>query len=221
VRVLVYVEGPSDRSSLQGLLKPIIAKGALRGIGINFIPLESKAAVLDDSPKKAADHLLDNPEDWVFALPDLYPMASFNGSRNEHDSFATMKALMTTRFNARADAIDLAAARRSAFRVHCLKHDLEALILASPGQLRERLKTKDRLTGRWRLPVENQNDTHPPKRIVESLFKHYRRKPNYQDTVDAPWILSRADLAEVRRACPQQFHPFVSELSLLADGGSP
>ena len=218
MKVLVYVEGPSDRSSLQALLRPVISQGAGNGVGISFIPLLSKAAVLDDSARKAADHLLDNPHDWVFALPDLYPMSAFQGSRNAHNSFLEMRDLLLGRFNSRADHIGLPQERRTAFRVHCLKHDLEALLLASRDELRQRLNTKDALNGRWRLPVETQNDSHPPKRIVESLFKQYRKKPKYQDTVDAPWILSRADLAQVRAECGQAFDPFVKELSLLAAG---
>jgi len=64
----------------------------------------------------------------------------------------------------------------SHFRIHCLKHDLEALLLAAPETLRQRLKTTAALQGRWRRPVEDQNDQQPPKRIIEDLFDQYRKK---------------------------------------------
>src|SRR5262249_50128074 len=163
-----YVEGPSDRLSLEELLRPVITRGSSNRIGIRFLPLGSKSAVLDDSPRKAADRLLDNPQDWVFSLPDLYPMTAYNNSKNAHSSFEPMHALLLARFNSRADAINLSVARRVAYRIHCLKYNLEALLLACPDQLRSRLRTQDALNGRWRHPVENQNDGQPPKRIVEA-----------------------------------------------------
>lgn len=35
---------------------------------------------------------------------------------------------------------------------------------------------------------------------------------DYQDTVDAPWILGRASLADIEKACKQQFASFVADL---------
>lgn len=218
MKVLVYVEGPSDRSALQALLKPVIAEGRQHGVGINFSPLNDKAALLRDSGRKAADHLAENPDDWVFALPDLYPMAVYNGTDHEHHSFEELDQLLKERFNRRADKVGVPLHVRTHFRVHCLKYDLEGLLLAAPDALRKRLGTQDALHNRWRKPVEDQNDIQPPKRIVEALFDQYRRKPKYTDTVDAPWILERASLEAVVAACPQRFKPFVDELKTLASG---
>ena len=212
MKVLIYVEGPSDRAALTALLRPVIDAGQARGVGITFHPQHSKDAVLDDVPHKAADHLADKPQDLVIALPDLYPMSRYAGSRNAHSNFKELKKLFRDRFEARADQLNLADKVRARFRVHCLKHDLEALLLASPDVLRQRLNTKDQLKKGWRKPVENQNDEQPPKRIVEALFNKYRKKPGYIDTIDAPWILERADLASVERACSQRFRPFVRDL---------
>lgn len=212
MRVLVYVEGPSDRDGLAALLRPVIEAAQQNGVGISFHPQHSKDALLDDVPRKAADHLAERPGDWVIALPDLYPMSRYAGTRNAHASFAELEMLLRKRFDARADTLGLTDGVRRQFRVHCLKYDLEALLLATPERLRERLRTDDALRNAWRQPVEDQDDDQPPKRIVEELFKKYRKKPGYQDTVDAPWILERADLSAVERACPQRFAPFVADL---------
>jgi hypothetical protein len=220
MRVLVYVEGPSDRVALEALLRPLIQIGRSRGVGVTFHELGGKAPVLDHGPRKAAAHLHENAADWVFAVPDLYPMASYQGSRNAHGDFAGLATLMRERFEARADKLGLATESRRHFRVHCFKHDLEVLLLAAPEQLRARLKTKDQLSAQWRMPIEDQNDTRPPKRVVEGLFDRYRKKPTYIDTKDAPWILERANLESVVAACPQRFAPFVSELRKLAETSS-
>ena len=220
MKVLVYVEGPSDRSALEVLLEPIIAAGQQRRIGIRFLPLGGKAQILDDCGRKAADHLAEHPDDWVFALPDLYPMATYDGTANAHQSFSELEHIVRGRFLSRAEKVGVPLPAHTHFRVHCLQHDLEALLLAVPDALRQRLGTTDALHGHWRQPVENQNDHRPPKRVVEELFARYRRKPKYTDTVDAPWILKKATLAAVVAACPQRFAPFVAELRALADGGA-
>jgi hypothetical protein len=211
MKVLVYVEGPADRAALEKLLAPIVSEGQRRGVGIRFIAVAGKSHVLDDSPRKAADHLAEHPDDWVFALPDLYPMSVYDGTHNAHRSFIELEQLLKNRFLSRASKVGVTDAARARFRVHCLKHDLEVLLLAAPDELRQRLGTKEALRGQWRNPVEDQNDQKPPKRVIEALFEKYQGR-KYIDTTDASWILGRASLDTVTAACPQRFTPFVAEL---------
>jgi len=218
VRVFGFVEGPADRVALGVLFDPIIEQGQANGVGIRFLPLGGKSAVLNDAGRKAADHLSEEPEDWVIAIPDLYPMSVFDGTPNAHRSFAEMRQILIDRFQRRASERGLSAAVANHFRVHCLKHDLEVLLLAAPNELKQRLKTQDALRRRWRAPVEDQNDGQPPKRVVEALFDQYRKKPRYEATVDAPWILKRASLDMIVRACPQHCAPLEQDLRRLAMG---
>ena len=220
MRVIIYVEGPSDQKALEALLRPIIDAGSKKKMGISFSPQRGKAAILEDVPRKAADHVQQHPEDWVFALPDLYPMASYEGD-NRHRSFGDLCRLLQDRFKVRADKLDLSEDARRHFRVHCLKHDLEALLLAAPDVLRQRLKTTDALRDGWRRPVEDQNDDKPPKRVVEDLFRKYRKRAGYVDTSDAVWILERASLVDIEAACAQRFAPFARELRALVEHGDP
>lgn len=213
----MYVEGPSDNYALVALLKPIIELGAQKKIGIQFIPTSGKELLLNNVARKAADHLSENPNDWVFALPDLYPMKYYDGGSNQHHSVGDLRKVLLKAFNKFANKLKLSKNVRLNFRVHCLKHDLEALLLAAVAPLRRRLETSDHLTGAWKLPVEDQNDSKPPKRIVESLFIKYRKR-SYQDTIDAPWILERSSLDEVMHACPQCLEPFVQDLRSIVDG---
>jgi hypothetical protein len=220
VKVITYVEGPSDQMALQALLKPIIQLARSNRVGISFSPQGGKAPILNDVPRKAAEILKQTPGDWVIALPDLYPMAVYDGT-HPHRSFAELEVLLRDKFLSRAEKIGVPEAARSHFRVHCLKHDLEALLLAAPEELRQRLKTKDALRGRWRLPVEDQNDNKAPKYVVEELFRQYRKKSGYIDTSDAVWILERASLPALEAVCPQRFAPFTRELRALAEGRDP
>jgi uncharacterized protein DUF4276 len=195
-----------------------VRSGQQHGIGVNFLPMNGKAALLNHVARRAADHLQEHPEDWVIALPDLYPMGPFDRTSNAHQTFQELNRLLCRRFEESANRVGVAASARRHFRVHCLKHDLEALLLASPDALRRRLGTDDALRGRWRQPVEEQDDERPPKRVVEELFNQYRTKGRYIDTVDAPWILDRTPLDAVLAACGQCFAPFVGELRVLVEG---
>ncbi len=218
MKVRIYVEGTSEREALRRLLAPIVVDHGQPGVTVQWFPQDGKAQILNRVPRMAADLLKDAPEDWVIALPDLHPMSPYRGTVNEHSSFAQLRALMERKFVARADEVGLRNVCRRRFRVHCLKHDLEALVLAAPDALRDRLGTPHRLEEGWRRPVETQNGERPPKYVVDGLFKQYRSRA-YEETQDAPWILDRANLGDVERACPQQFAPFVAELRAIVFSG--
>jgi hypothetical protein len=214
VNVLVYVEGPSDKLALAALLRAIVEAGVRKKVGIQFISTNGKDLLLHNIARKAADHLSENPADGVFALPDLYPMKHYRGTSNQHESLTDLRNVLYGNFKGCADKLKLPAKVRGQFKVHCLKHDLEAVLLAAVAPLQRRLKTTDRLLGGWKIPVEDQNDGKPPKRIVEALFSRYLKR-EYQETVDAPWILERSSLDEVLKACPQCLEPFVQGLRSL------
>ncbi|MBN1606964.1 MAG: DUF4276 family protein [Polyangiaceae bacterium] len=211
MRVLVYVEGTSDRAALEALLEPVLQQAHGRRVAVNFLPLRSKDRVLEEAPKKAALDLLERPQDWHFAVPDLHPMGRFRHGPLRHDCGEALCELMRRQFAEHAQAVHLETALHDRFRAHCLRHDLEALLLACPGALQKRLATKEALSKSYNQTVEEQDDDRPPKRVVEELFrKHLKRR--YVETDDAPWILRHGDLATVEAACPLGFGAFVRDL---------
>jgi len=215
LKVYVYVEGPSDQLALQRLLSSVVKDGKSHGVGIHFFPLNGKAELLKKCGMKAAGAIKEDPNSWVFALPDLHPLET--RGQFQHRSFPELEEKLQKDFEIHADKIKLDKKVRSHFRVHCLKHDLEALLLAVPEILQQRLGMKSELKESWTLPVENQNGDKPPKRIVEELFvKH--KKERYRETLDAPWILEKASLATVLGRCKERFAPFVEQLQGLAEG---
>ena len=217
MKVLVYVEGPSDRVSLEKVFHSIRNQGRQFKVSITFLPGGSKDWILQNLGRTAASHLKSNPDDYVFALPDLYPMAKYDRTGSAHHTYEELKALLTGRFLAEAARCGLPDATRSHYRVHCLKHDLEVLLLGAPDVLRQRLRTDEKIEKSWRKPPENQNDNEPPKRVVESLFMKYR-KQRYIETTDAPWILERTSPQDLCISCPQNFKPLFTELDRLSRG---
>jgi len=213
MKVCVYVEGPSDKAAMEALLHPLIEQQRQAGVAIDFFETpagDRKTSVLTKIPQKAASILANDPAAIVVALPDLYP----GNKAFPHQTVAELTVGIQHNFDmallARGLADDVRIQER--FKVFCFKHDLEALLLAAQRELAHRLGVKS-IAVTWRIPVEDQNQENPPKRIVESLFTE--RGKRYRDTVDAPIILGACQYQEIADRCPQCFRPFVEFLASL------
>jgi len=210
VRVLVYVEGRSDRLAMEALLKPLLEKKRQEGVAIRFIDMNGKGALLTKIPKRAANILLHPPSSIVVALPDLYPP----NEAFPHETPEQLTGELARRFEealqTKSKEVDERVRKR--FRVFCFKHDLEALLLAAETALGRRLAARS-LKRSWRVPVEDQDHERPPKRVVEELFAQHGQR--YQATVDAPLILGSASYATIADLCTQCFRPFVEFLEAL------
>lgn len=210
MKIIVYVEGPSDKRAMESLLEGLLDR--LRGIGVkvDFIPLGGKKKVIAQAPVKAINIIGYDPDALVIAMPDLYPP-------NVGFAHNTPDELVYGLEHAFAQALNrkgLGDKRlRERFRIFCFKHDLEALLLAAKTQLAQRLNVPS-VDCTWIIPVEDQDHNKPPKRIIERIFvEHHNR---YQDTIDAPLILGAADYRQIALACPQCFKPFVDLLESLS-----
>ncbi len=213
MRVIIYVEGPSDKAAMEALLRPLLEQKRREGTTIDFFDApegNKKKSVLEKVPKKAANAICNDADAIVIAMPDLYP----KNVGFPHETYKELERGILRNFDValmargRADDVRL----RARFKVFCFKHDLEALVLACEEGLRTRLDARS-LAVTWRLPVEDQNHDHPPKRVVEELFKEKGRA--YKDTADAPIILGYSCYQDVADQCPQCFKPFVDFLERL------
>ena len=204
MKVWVYVEGKSDVYALSALWSGWMQKLSTKGWGIKLIDLKNKSQYFRNIGYRVTEKLLNNTSDLVVGLPDLYPNRDYANTEYKHDNLKQLQDVQTQLVKQnlqqqirRAD-VD---SHMASFYASALKHDLEVLLLAATSQLQSRLKTQDKLSG-WRLPPEDQNQSKPPKRIVEELFSKYRKGKSYNDVVDGPAILRDADLREVAKQCP-------------------
>ncbi len=207
--VIIYVEGAADKLTLQVLLRPLIAQKLAQGVFIEFFETPSgdrKESVLIKAPLRAVNILRSKADAEVVLMPDLYPP----NKGFPHSTFEEMKAGILKNFAAALKQKNIQDTRLlDRFHVFCLKHDLEALILAVPQALAVVLEVET-IKPTWKIPVEDQNHQKPPKRIVEALFEQAGQR--YVETRDAPLILGLADYQEVSEKCPQCFQPFVNFL---------
>jgi Domain of unknown function (DUF4276) len=208
-RILVYIEGPSDRLALEALLAPLLSRLRDVGTAVDFFDIaqgDRKKNLLLKVPERAVNILRSQPDVFVVAMPDLYP----KNRGFPHLTAAELVAGIHERFHAAADRKNLVDRRlRERFRAFCFKHEMESLLLACPASLGRRLGVAD-LPTTWLSPVEDQDHDRPPKRVLEELFERHGQR--YRDTVDAPLVLQGTDYQTVAAACPQCFAPFVQFL---------
>jgi hypothetical protein len=206
LKVVVYVEGPGDRACLETLLHPLIESKAADGVSIRFVPMtrgDRKSELLHNTPIKAANAVLNDPEIVIVILPDLYPPNKvFPHTTCEEMQAGVMKAFHAA--IARKHNWDERIVQR--FRVFCMIHDLEVLLLSAEEAL---LAETGGAEVTWKRPAEEQNHHEPPKRIVEALI------PGYEPTVDGPRILAGVDYPAIAGRCPNGFGRFVQFLEML------
>ena len=73
MKVIIYVEGPSDKQAMEHLLEPLLQKARFAGVAIDFVSTEGKHKLMTKTPTKAANILCNDANTVVIALPDLYP----------------------------------------------------------------------------------------------------------------------------------------------------
>lgn len=205
MKVVVYVEGAGDRVCLETLLAPLIAEKNAAGIAVQFLPAtrgDRKKELLINVPKKAAHAIRNDPEIVVVILPDLFPQ----NKAFPHNSCEELQAGVTHSFRAAIASTSWDDRLLERFRVFCLIHDLEVLLLAAEEAL---LAESRRSKVTWRRPVEDQNLDRPPKRVVEALI------PGYDSVVDGPRILAGVDYRLIADRCPNGFGRFVEFLASL------
>lgn len=216
MRVLVYVEGPSDKAAMLALLAPLLEQKRKEGIAIDFFESptgDKKASVLTKVPRKAANIILNDPQATVVAMPDLYPKDKVFPHETVDELVTGILKNFDNALQSKGRGAD--ARLKERFKVFCFKHDLESLILAAEEGLKGRLGVRA-LDATWRVPVEDQNHERPPKRVVEEIFRKHGKR--YQDTVDAPLVLSTSHYRDIADRCPQCFKPFVQFLTGLRSG---
>ncbi len=194
MKVWVFVEGESDRIALNTLWASWQAELGKKGWGIQIHPLDDKSRYFRKIGHRAAEKMANNDHDLVIGLPDLYPNAEYSHTEFKHADLQELKAVQTRLVQDALQAVFRlspanAQARLARFFPSALKHDLEALLLAAVDELRRTLGTEETL-GKWRHPVEDQNQQKPPKYVVEELFRT-KKSRCYRDTVHARAVLEK------------------------------
>lgn len=199
MKLWMFVEGESDRIALNTLWATWRVSLQTVGWGIQIIVLDSKSKFFRKIGHRAAEKLMNNEDDLVVGLPDLYPNHEYINSEYRHADLAELKMVQTRLVEkALTDVFHMSQMEREEalkrFLPTAFKHDMEMLLLAAREELRVVLGTHENL-GNWLHPVEEQNQMKPPKYVVDGLF-HAKKGTRYRDTIHAKAVLGR--VADIR-----------------------
>ena len=220
MKVIVYVEGISDKFALETLLSSLIEHKKHQRILIEFIGFKSEEWKIGNNkkymiaiiPQRAVNIVINDPNAFVIAIPDLYPINCEFPHETADELIKGIEKNFTDALENKSRSYDKRMLRR--FKAFCFKYDLEAFLLAAHKELLSYLTPcKPKSWERWKKPVENHNNNNPPKKVVENLFNECRT--HYRATTDAPKILSNADYTKIAGRCSQCFKPFVEFLEHL------
>ncbi len=194
MKVWVFVEGESDRIALNSLWASWQTRLDTKGWGIQIHPLDDKSRYFRKIGHRAAEKMVNDDRDLVVGLPDLYPNGAYSHTEFKHGDLSELKSVQTRLVrNALQKVFNLSLKNEEStmarFFPSALKHDLEALLLAAVDELRQVLGTRETL-GKWRHPVEDQNQQKPPKYVVEELFRT-KKSRSYRDTIHAKVVLEK------------------------------
>src|SRR5262249_17733630 len=158
----------SDEMALKALFSDWRNKLRAERKGIEIIPLQSKSKFLLKFGRLAAEKLVSNTCDVVVGLPDLYPLLDSGPPIFHHSNLAELQQIQSNAvrkalLNVFHKTEDYVINNLDRLHASALKYDLEMLLLAAEPHLAQSLKKTGSL-GTWRHPVENQNNSRPPKR---------------------------------------------------------
>lgn len=175
MKAWIYVEGRGDVLALKALWRKWLEDLRKCGHGITILPLIDKSRLLRKIGYLAAEKLVNNDDDVVVGLPDLYPNNDYKTTPEKHDNYSELQNVQRRKVvTALHETFGVPKAKQGPYLERFLpsafKHDLEVLLLAAKAELRATLRTTEKLGG-WRVPVEDQNQSNPPKYVVQNLFR--------------------------------------------------
>lgn len=194
MKVVVYVEGPSDKLGLERIFRPLLDRKESQGVLIRFFVAQKgdrKDWLLTHGLDRARSILLNEPASHVVIMPDLQPPNRVFPHRMREELAEGLRREF-------AERVHHDSRMTSRFHAFCFHHQFEVLLLAQEDALRSHLGAAGLKTG-WRKPPEEQNHEDPPKRVLERLFREHGRQYN---EIAAVSLLPEGGYAQLREMCP-------------------
>lgn len=190
MKIVLLVEGHTERKALAGFFKRWLDPQLPRPIGIKTVRFEGWRDYYHEIDKKVRLHLSSrSAADVVGAvgLLDLYGPTFYPDRENTVEQrYRWAKAHIE-------DKVD-----NPRFIQHFAVHETEAWLLSDPALLPKEVRAA--LPSRCQRP-ETVNFDEPPAKLIERLYRSRLRKP-YKKVIDGSNFFARLDPALAGRQCP-------------------
>ncbi|MBN2290382.1 MAG: DUF4276 family protein [Candidatus Glassbacteria bacterium] len=200
-RIIVLCEGETEVIAVREFIKRKWEENGLRSVGLIPIDLRGQLGNLHD---KAERFCRDEKNIAVFTLVDLHEFkgVDLRGFGPLTEKIGAAKKWLKNDFETRV---------LEKFHPHLAVHETEAWILADGEALANRLRNRGI---RPRRNAEKIDDQNPPKKILDELFKKYR-KHEYRVLIDGAPLFKKMDFTRVYGSCPN-FREFYEDLKSAA-----
>lgn len=208
MKLVLFVEGHTEKKALPEFLKRWLDPRPPQPIGINIVRFEGWHDYVDDIAKKVALNLSGKTgADKVGAigLLDLYgPTFYPSHAASVAERYAWAKQDLEGKVN------------HPRFRQHFAVHETEAWLLSQPGLLPKAIGAA--LPGRCNQP-ETVNFDEPPAKLLDRLYREKQRTA-YKKVTDGANLFRNLSPDIARNACPK-LADLLDDMLALALAGTP
>ena len=198
--VYVYCEGPTDEKAVTHLLRHFVTRNGKQWIDVKIDNLHDAPRFLRNIGN-ATNAAISLRAKAVFGVLDLYGATDYRGVKSDVSVRAEHLRQLILK--------DISPRFRGRFHFHPAVHELEAWLLADPGNIASALGSNTGF-GPWPNP-ESVNFNIPPKRVLSDLWRtRHPRKKAYQGYLDGLRLFQSLDPELVYQTCPC-FRAFVDD----------
>jgi hypothetical protein len=223
-RVLIIVEGPTERAVIEQVLAPhfgkrnlslhakVLGKPGHKG-GIRSFEAVRKevSALMNQEPRSFVSTFFD-----YYGLPATWPGISAAQGKPAQDKARLVETAMLETIRSSLAESD----NPNRFLPYIQMHEMEALLFANPSMMASAFERPDLASSFSEIvrqcgeceEIDDNPNTAPSRRIA-GLFPGYRKGASL--LAHAPIIISRIGVDAVRQACPH-FSDWLSKLEQLA-----
>lgn len=187
MRFVVFCEGYTERAVMADLLSRWLNPRLSQRVGFKRVRFDGWPQLVADTPKKAANYLIDPDVLGVISLLDLYGPTFYPSNLTS----ATERKLWGMEFMQ-------GRVQDARYRHHFAIHEVEAWVLSQPEILPPAVK--NRLPSKATQP-ETINFDEPPAKLLNKLYRETLRK-DYKKVVEGTKLLAKLNPEIVYQKCP-------------------
>lgn len=210
MRVLLFVEGETERDGLPPLLARLIRETADVNVKVQPICFRGAQNYLKEIATKVGLYLKDPKARDIVAAVGFVDLYGLNIPLPNWEKASTADKVAIGRKHIESEV------GNARFRQYFAVHETEALILADTEQLPPEVRKS--LPGKCIRPEEVNHD-QPPSKLLDRLYRDKVGRP-YRKTVDGINLLRSLSYSSLVAKCPY-FRAMLDDLTALIKAGTP
>ncbi len=190
MRIILIVEGDTEKRSIEGLIRRQLLEMTGKKIGVTAINVNGYGNFFHDIPQRVKKYLTGPDRDEILAVAGLMDLYKSPYARDVHRPVSDRVIEGTRLFEE--------SVRQDRFRMFFAVHEYEAWLLSDVEKFDPAIRS--RIASHARYPEEVNTD-EPPSKYLKRLYSEYLHR-EYKKTVDGTVLMGRIDPQRVYDQCP-------------------